>query len=122
MRRAAIPIAVVIVLGGLACSASPAGTPADAVTRFFAAVESGSCSSLWTELGDSYRAELEREGVDCNTLIEQMRAYPFETVLDTRADGRNPAANLVRTRLRGREHEVVIRVQAEGGQWKIMAL
>jgi hypothetical protein len=122
MRRAAISVAVVIALGGLACSASPPGAPADAVTRFFAAVESGSCSGTWAEIGASYRAELEREGIGCNELIEQMRTYPFEAVLDTRVDGRNAAAHLVHTRLRGREHEVVIRVQAEDGQWKIMAL
>jgi hypothetical protein len=122
MRRAAISVAVVIVLGGLACSASPAGAPADAVTRFFTAIESGSCSGIWAELGDGYRTDLEREGVDCNALIEQMRAFPFEAVLDTRTDGRNAAAHLVHTRLRGREHEVVIRVQAQGDQWKIMAL
>lgn len=122
MRRAAISVAVVIALGSLACSASPPGAPADAVTRFFAAVASGSCSGVWTELGDGYRAELEREGVDCNELIEQMRTYPFEAVRDTRVDGRNTAAHLVHTRLRGREQEVVIRVQAQDGQWKIMAL
>lgn len=122
MRHAAIAIAVVVALGAPACSASPAGAPADAVTRFFAAVDSGSCSAIWAELGSGYRAELEREGVSCNELIEQMRTYPFEAVVDTRVDGRNAAAHLVHTRLRGREHAVVIRVQAEDGRWKIMAL
>jgi hypothetical protein len=122
MRRIAISVAVVIALGGLACSASPPGAPADAVTRFFAAVESGSCSAMLAELGDGYRAELEREGMGCNELIDQMRTYPFEAVLDTRVDGRNAAAHLVYTRLRGRAQAVVIRVQAENRQWKIMAL
>lgn len=120
MRRAVLIVALVFC--GLACNTSPAGAPADAVTRFFAAVASGSCSSMWAELGDGYRAELERSGVHCNELIEQMRTHPFEAVVDTQVDGRNQAAHLVRTRLRGREHEVVIRVQAEHGQWKIMAL
>jgi hypothetical protein len=122
MRRAAISVAVVIALGGLACSASPEGAPADAVTRLFAAVESGSCSGVLAELGAGYRAELEREGIGCNELIEQMRTYPFEVVLDTRVDGRNAAAHLVHARMRGREQPVVIRVQAEDGQWRIMAL
>jgi hypothetical protein len=120
MRRAALIAALAFC--GLTCNTSPAGTPADAVTRFFAAVASGSCSSVWAELGDGYRAELEREGVHCNELIEQLRTYPFEAVVDTRVDGRNDAAHLVHTRLGGREHEVVIRVQAEHGRWKIMAL
>jgi hypothetical protein len=121
MRSTAI--AIVMALCGLACgSASPPGTPADTVTRFFAAVEAGDCTRIWAELGQSYRARLEQEGAGCDVLVEQIRTYPLETVLDTRVDGRNPEAQLVRTRLRGRENDVIIRVQAEDGQWKIMAL
>lgn len=123
MRTAVL--AILVALLGLACRASPAappGAPADAVTRFFAAVDAGDCTGAWTELGQTYRDSLTRDGVDCALLLEEMRKYPLESVLDTRTDGRNPDARLVRTRLRDRAQDVVIRVQADAGQWRIMAL
>ena len=123
MRTAVL--ATLVALLGLACRATPAsppGAPADAVTRFFAAVDAQDCTGAWAELGQTYRDSLTRDGVDCGLLIEEMRKYPLDAVLDTRTDGRNPDARLVRTRLRGRDQNVVIRVQADAGQWRIMAL
>jgi hypothetical protein len=123
MRTAVL--ATVLALLGLACRASPAsppGVPADAVTRFFAAVDAGDCTGAWTELGQTYRDSLTRDGVDCALLVDEMRKFPLESVVDTRTDGRNPDARLVHTRLRGRAQDVVIRVQADAGQWRIMAL
>lgn len=105
-----------------ACNTSPPGAPRDAVEGFFAAIERGDCDTALAQLGDAYRAELTREGVDCATLVEELGAYPFESVLDTRVDGRNDAAHLVRTRMQGRTQDVIIRVQAEAGRWKIFAL
>jgi hypothetical protein len=122
--RPVVLVALVALLG-LACRATPAsppGAPADAVTRFFAAVDARDCAGAWTELGQSYRDALTREGVDCGLLVEEMRKHPLDAVLDTRTDGRNPGAQLVRTRLRGRDQDVIIRVQADAGQWRIMAL
>lgn len=109
-------------LAAPACKGSPPGAPRDAVEAFFAAVARGDCDAALGQLGQAYRAELDREGVGCAVLVEEMAAYPLEAVLDTRVDGRNAAAHLVRTRMQGRTQDVVIRVQAEDGRWKIFAL
>ncbi|HEX2571459.1 MAG TPA: hypothetical protein VH877_18005 [Polyangia bacterium] len=106
----------------LACRpASPPGRPAEAVERFYAAVLAGDCTAVMGALGKAYRARVEQKG-NCDKLLEEMREHPLESVLDTQVDGRNPAAQLVRARLRGHKTDVIIRVQAEGGQWKIFSL
>lgn len=108
----------------LACRpATPPGRPAEAVERFYSAVMAGDCPAALGALGTAFRArvEVEQKG-SCDRLFEEMREHPLERVLETQVDGRNRAAQLVRARLSGRKTDVIIRVQAENGQWKIFSL
>ncbi|ACY14376.1 hypothetical protein [Haliangium ochraceum] len=120
MRSAVIALS--LALAAAACTPSPKGEPSDAVRDFYRAVDEGSCATMWTHIASEYRLRLEREGASCEVILEQVSAYPLERVLDTRADGRDGDARLVRARLRGREQDVIFRVEAEDGQWKLMAL
>lgn len=107
---------------GLACRPSrPTGAPADAVQRFYAAAASGDCAAALTTLGNKLRARLD-PGDRCGLLFRQTLEHPLESVLSTQADGRDPNAQLVRARLRGRSIDLIIRVQAEDGQWKIVSM
>ena len=99
----------------------PPGRPSDAVERFYAAVTVGDCAAALGALGTAFRTRVEQKG-NCDRLLEEMREHPLERVLDTQVDGRNRAAQLVRVRLRGHKTDVIIRVQAEGGQWKIFSM
>ena len=106
----------------LACRpATPPGRPAEAVERFYASVVAGDCAAALGTLGTSLRTRVEQKG-GCDRLFEEMREHPLERVLDTQVDGRNRAAQLVRARLSGRKTDVIIRVQAESGQWKVFSL
>jgi hypothetical protein len=101
--------------------APPPGRPGEAVERFYGAVLAGDCAAALSALGTAFRARVEQKG-SCDQLFEEMREHPLDRVLDTQVDGRNPAAQLVRARLQGRKTDVIIRVQAEGGQWKIFSM
>ena len=107
---------------GTACRpARPPGQPADAVQRFYAAAVRSDCAGALQALGGTLRGKVANTG-RCEELFEQTLEHPLEHVLGTQVDGRDPAAHLVRARLRGRVTDVIIRVQAEDGQWKIFAL
>lgn len=117
-RRGLWPLALAL----LACSpASPTTPPAAAVQRFYAAAAAGDCATALSTLGGGLRTRVAPEGT-CDHLFEELRQHPLEHVVATQVDGRNRAAQLVRTRLRGRTTDVIIRVQAEGSQWKIFSL
>lgn len=106
----------------LACRPSrPTGSPADAVQRFYAAATAGDCAAALRTLGTKLRARLD-PGDRCAQLFQQTLEHPLEGVLSTQADGRDPEAQLVRARLRGRTIDLIIRVQAEDGQWKIVSM
>ena len=105
----------------VACSTPPAGPPADAVLRFFRAVEAGECEVAFATLSRAYRAEVEQEH-PCAESLAELRQRPLESVIDTRVDGRNNKAHLVRVHLRGRETDSLIRVEAEDGQWRISSM
>lgn len=111
----------------LACrptrSEPPSGQPADAVRRFYAAAARHDCSEAARVLGRPLRekSQIDQAG-RCAKLLEQVLEHPLEHVLDTQVDGRDASAHLVRARLRGRATDIIIRVQAEDGQWKIVAL
>lgn len=106
----------------LACSqAPPAAPPATAVQSFYAAVAAGDCAAALDGLAAGLRTRVAPDGA-CETLFAELRRHPLERVVATAVDGRHRAAQLVRTRLRGRATEVIIRVEAEGTQWKISSL
>lgn len=106
----------------LACRPSrPTGAPADAVQRFYAAATAGDCAAALTTLGSKLRARLD-SGDRCALLFRQTLEHPLERVLGTQADGRDPKAQLVRARLSGRAIDLIIRVEAEEGQWKIVSM
>lgn len=111
-----------VALALLACSPAPPSTPpAAAVQRFYAAAAAGDCAAALSVLAGGLRARVAPEGT-CDHMFEELRLHPLEQVVATQVDGRNRAAQLVRTRLRGRTTDVIIRVQAEGSQWKIFSL
>lgn len=106
----------------LACSqAPPAAPPATAVQSFYAAVAAGDCAAALDGLAAGLRTRVAPDGA-CETLFAELRRHPLERVVATAVDGRHRAAQLVRTRLRGRATEVIIRVEAEGTRWKISSL
>ncbi|MFO0579447.1 MAG: hypothetical protein U1A78_36065 [Polyangia bacterium] len=106
----------------LACRPSPpSGQPADAVRRFYAAAARHDCSDAMRVLGGPLRSKIDQAG-RCAELLEQVLEHPLEHLLDTQVDGRDASAHLVRARLRGRATDLIIRVKAEDGQWKIVAL
>lgn len=104
-----------------ACSSPPPGQPADAVQRFFQAVEAGDCNAAIGTLSQAYRTELEKKNLRCDEYIERWR-FQLERVIETQVDGRNKAAHLVRVHIRGRQTDSIIRVEAEGGQWRIFSM
>ena len=106
----------------LACRpAPPSAPPADTVQRFYAAVATGDCAGARATLSSELRTRLAADGT-CDHLFHELRPHPLERVIDTQVDGRNRAAQLVRIRLRGHATAVIIRVQAEGREWKIFSL
>lgn len=122
-RRVGPSVAGLVLVGLTAvCRPSrPTGQPADGVQRFYAAVAAGDCAAVRAQLGSRLRGRVTSpEG--CEQLRQEILEHPLERVIGTQADGRDPDAQLVRARLRGRALDVVIRVEAEDGQWKIAAL
>jgi len=105
-----------------ACSSSPPGQPADAVKRFFQAVEVGDCNAATDTLSQAYRTELKKKNLPCDEYIKTWRSFQFERVIETQVDGRNKKAHLVRAHIRGRQADSIIRVEAEDGQWRIFAI
>lgn len=101
--------------------APPAAPPEQAVQRFFAAVTADDCPTALSQLASGMRARVAPDG-RCEELFGGVRRYPLERVVETKVDGRNSDAQLVRARLRGRTTDAIIRVQAEGRSWKIFAL
>lgn len=111
-----------LALALLACSPAPPTTPpAAAVQRLYAAAAAGDCAAAREALGGELRARVAQQGT-CDPLFEELSRHPLEQVVATQVDGRNRAAQLVRIRLRGRTTDTIIRVQAEGAQWKIFSL
>lgn len=104
-----------------ACSSPPPGQPADAVRRFFGAVEAGDCEAAFAALSRAYRAEIE-EKHRCPESLTELRQISLDDVVDVQVDGRNNRAHLVRVHLRGRAADSLIRVEAEDGQWRIFSL
>jgi hypothetical protein len=121
-RRAGPGLMMILsLLGGSACRpARPPGEPADAVQRFYAAVSGRDCATALSTLGSRIRGRFEQAG--CEQIYRQIEEHPLERVISTQVDGRDREAQLVRARLRGRTTDVVIRVQAEDGQWKISSM
>lgn len=106
----------------VACRPSrPSGIPADAVQRFHLAAADGDCAAALGTLGNKLRARLD-SGDRCAKLFQETLRHPLERVISTQVDGRDREAQLVRARLRGRATDLVIRVQAEDGQWKIVSM
>ncbi|WP_428265754.1 hypothetical protein [Haliangium sp.] len=118
MQQAWLSLVLIVLV--VACA--PSGAPADTIKRFYTAVAAGDCEAARAELARAYQDDLERAGVSCATLLEEMQRYPLAAVDETKVDGRNPDAHLVQTRLVGRREVVIIRVQAEDGRWKIFAM
>ncbi|MDC0672613.1 hypothetical protein [Nannocystis radixulma] len=106
----------------LTCSPPIPGQPADAVKRFFGTVEAGDCKAAFATLAQAFRAELESRHGACDEHLEDWRQLVLERVLDTRVDGRDERAHLVRVRLRGRSIDSWIRVEAEDRQWRIVSM
>jgi len=105
-----------------ACSTPPPGQPADAVKRFFQAVEAGDGNAAIGTLSQTYRTELKKQNLACNEYLETWRPFQLERVIETQVDGRNPKAYLVRAHIRGRQTDSIIRVEAEGDQWRIFSI
>lgn len=87
----------------------------------FAAVEAGDCDAVLATLARTYRADLEQRHT-CAELLEDLRRLRLERVIDTRIDGRDPRAHLVRIRLQGRSNDSWIRVEEEDGAWRIVSM
>lgn len=104
-----------------ACSSSPPGQPADAVKRFFQAVEAGDCNAAIATLSQAYGTELKKRNLRCDEYIERWH-FQLERVIETQVDGRNKEAHLVRVHIRGRQTDSIIRIEAEGGQWRIFSM
>lgn len=104
-----------------ACSSSPPGQPEDVVKRFFQAVEAGDCSAAIGTLSQAYRTELKEKNLPCDEYLETVR-FQLERVIETKVDGRNQKAHLVRAHIRGRQTDSIIRVEAEDGQWRIFSM
>jgi len=105
-----------------ACNSTPPGQPADPVKRFFQAVEAGDCNAATDTLSQAYRTELKEKNLPCDEYIATWRRFQLEQVIETQVDGRNKKAHLVRTHMRGRQTDSIIRVEAEGGQWRIFSM
>lgn len=101
--------------------ATPAGEPAAAVQRFYAAMAADDCAAALAVLGKDLRARLAPRG-SCDALFHDLRQAPLERTVETHVDGRNRDAQLVRVRLRGRTTDTIIRVQAEGAEWRIFSM
>ena len=101
--------------------AAPSGEPAAAVQLFHAAMTAGDCAAALARLSRELRARVAPSG-SCDALFQALREAPLERVIETHVDGRNRDAQLVRVRLRGRMTDTLIRVQAEGAQWKIFSM
>jgi hypothetical protein len=106
----------------VACSSSPPGQPADAVTRFFQAMEAGDCNAAIDTLSQAYRTELKNRDLTCSEYIETWRRSRLERVIETQVDGRNKKAHLVRAHIRGRQTDSILRIEAEDGQWRIFSM
>lgn len=117
--RASRLLAVLVAL--VACSAPPPGAPADAVVRLFTAVEAGDCDAALAALARAYRADFAQRHT-CDELLADLRRLRLERVIDTRVDGRDARAHLVRIHLQGRATESWIRVEEEDGQWRIFSM
>lgn len=120
MRLVFLLCGLIVLVGPARHSSPPAGEPAEAVARFFAAIAAGDCDAALARLGTPYRAKVAAAG--CAEFLQEMRRFPLEHVVEVTPDGRNRAAHLVRSQLRGRHSAILIRVQAEDGQWKIFSL
>jgi hypothetical protein len=105
-----------------ACRTSPLGQPDDAVKRFFQAVAAGDCEAAIGTLSQSYRAELNTKHLSCDEYLGTWRRFQLERLIETQVDGRNHRAYLVRAHLRGRQTDSIIRVEAEGDQWRIFSI
>ncbi len=103
-------------------NAAPSAEPAKTVERFYAAIAAGDCQAAKAELSESYRDELRREHIGCVEMLESMRPYPLESIVETKTDGRDGDARMVRTRIKGRQSDVIVRVRADDGQWKIVSM
>lgn len=103
------------------CSSPPPGQPAEVVLRFFRAVEASDCDAAFAALSRAYRADLEQRHT-CAEALADLRELALDRVIDTRVDGRNDRAHLVRVHLRGRATDSWIRVEAEEGQWRIFSM
>lgn len=120
--RSLLPLLAVPLLV-LACRGTPAvppGAPDGTVARLYAAVDAGDCQKAVAELSASYRDHVESAG--CDEFIEKLREFPLERVIETKTDGRDSGARLVRIRVENRKTDVIIRVEAENGQWKIFSM
>ena len=98
----------------------PSEDPARVVQRFFVAVAAGDCPRVLSDLGTPYRQKVAAAG--CPEFLHQLQRFPLERVVEVTPDGRSATARLVRSRLQGRRTEAIIRLQPEGGSWKIFAL
>lgn len=122
MRRLGLLLCVMLpVLITTACREPlPSEDPAQVVQQFFVAIAAGDCPRVLSELGTPYRKKVAAAG--CPELLHQLQRFPLERVVEVTPDGRSATARLVRSRLRGRHTEAIIRLQPEGGSWKIFAL
>ena len=120
--RALLPTlaSALLVLACRGTPGAPPGAPSGTVERLYAAVDAGDCQKAVAELSASYRDHVETAG--CHAFLDKLRAFPLERIIDTRTDGRDSGARLVRTRVGNRKTDVIIRVEAENGAWKIFSM
>ena len=95
------------------------GTPEDPVKRFYTAIEKQDCAAFRAQLSVAYLERWHEKGLSCDEIIKQLSEYPLAEVIRTSIDGRNPQHRLVKVRMVGNRGDVIVRVIAEGGQWKI---
>lgn len=85
------------------------------VTSFFEAVERADCETMRALLAESPPSER------CRELLDSWRGRKIDRILETKVDGRDPDAVIVRTRLtdRGHPREILIRAERSDARWRV---
>lgn len=105
-------------------SATPAGQPLDGVKAFFAAIDAGSCPQLVAASSGALAHEIDARGCE-HTLAEyQHHRLHLVAVHGADPDGRDPHAFLAHVTISrdGKDEDIVVRVEASGGAWRMTTL
>jgi hypothetical protein len=123
-NRGVRALAVLLLLVGCRGDRPPSGSPSETVERFFAAVAAEDCAGLQAAIGGDLAATVSREG--CDHALAEYREHGLRLIgiRGEVKDGRDPSAVLVKITIErdGEERDVQLRVEPEGGRWRIVTM